>query len=133
MVDVPIIEALAVMGQANPFFEKAGLTAYKAPLPARSVQLIEAFELVGINERNLTDTQAVQKKIDGLSSDKRNFLEREIREFLKCFPRARDACAGIERTRYILWRLTERPVYYIKVKGEELRVKGYNEILISKF
>jgi len=39
LLDVPIIEAMAVMGLVNPFFEKAGMTAYKAPLPVRCVQM----------------------------------------------------------------------------------------------
>jgi len=45
-MDVPIIEAMAVMGLVNPFFEKAGMRAYTAKMPARCVQLTEAFSMV---------------------------------------------------------------------------------------
>ena len=33
-MNVPFIEALAVMGRVNPFFEKAGMTRYDAPTSA---------------------------------------------------------------------------------------------------
>jgi hypothetical protein len=44
---VPIVEAMAVMGLVNPFFEKAGMKAYKAKMPARCVRLAEALSVVG--------------------------------------------------------------------------------------
>ena len=51
---VPIVEAMAVMGLINPFFEKAGMTpllvAGKGKMPARCVQLTEALSMVGIEK-----------------------------------------------------------------------------------
>jgi hypothetical protein len=113
LLDVPVIEAMAVMGLVNPFFEKAGMKAYKAPLPARCVQLKEAFEYVGIKENQLIDAVKVQGKIERLSRRKSLFLERQMREFLAGYGKRRLMSDGLERTRYILNKLTARPVYYI--------------------
>lgn len=112
-MNVPIIEAMAVMGLANPFFEKAGMEAFTAKMPARCVQLIEAFSLVGIEQQQLIDAQYVQRKLGQLPSSQAEFIGLQIRRFLQSYGRRRDMPAGLERTRYILSKLTERPVYYI--------------------
>jgi len=112
-MNVPIIEAVAVMGKVNPFLEKAGMTAYPARRPARTVQLIEALSLLGIESEQLIEPQEVQPKLDRLSPAETEFIERAIRRFLKSHGRRRDMAPGLERTRYILARLTTRPTYYI--------------------
>jgi len=113
LVNVPIIEALAVMGWVNPFLERAGMKAYKAKPAASSVQFIEAMSLVGIEQDDLIDPHRVQNKFDRLGDSEARFIERQIRHFLKSHGRRRDMPPGIERTRYILTKLTARPVYYI--------------------
>lgn len=112
-LNVTIIEAMAVMGLVNPFFERAGMTAYKAPLPARCVQMIEAFAYVGIKESRLIDAKKVQKKIDRLCGRKSVFLEKQMRTFLQSYGKRRLMADSLDRTRYILNKLTARPVYYI--------------------
>jgi len=112
-VQMPIIEALAVMGLVNPFFEKAGMKAYTAKMPARCVQLTEAFSLVSIEKQELIDPQAVQRRLEQLRWPKADFIERQIKLFLQSYGRRRNMPAGLERTRFILSKLTERPVYYI--------------------
>lgn len=112
-MDVPIIEALAVMGYVNPFFEKAGMTPFTAKTHARCVRLIEAFSLVGIEKHQLIDAEFVQQKLDRLSVRQAKFLEMEIKHFLQSYGKRRYMSAGLQRTRYILTKLTERPVYYI--------------------
>jgi len=101
------------MGKVNPFLEKAGMTAYPARRPARTVQLIEALSLLGIESEQLIEPQEVQPKLDRLSPAETEFIERAIRRFLKSHGRRRDMAPGLERTRYILARLTTRPTYYI--------------------
>jgi len=113
LVNVPIIEAVAVMGWVNPFFERAGMKAYKAKPSAASVQFVEALSVIGIEQAELIDPQLVQQKINWLGDCRAQFIEREIRHFLKSHGRRRDMPPGIERTRYILTKLTARPVYYI--------------------
>ncbi|MFH1717134.1 MAG: hypothetical protein ABIF19_07270 [Planctomycetota bacterium] len=112
-LNVPIVEAVAVMGLVNPFLERAGMKAYTAPLHAGSVRLIEALSMIGIETDQLIDPRSVQRTIDQLSPEKSQFLERQIRYFLRSHGRRRDMSPGLERTRYILTRLTARPTYYI--------------------
>ena len=110
---VPIIEAMAVMGLVNPFFERAGMTAFSAKMPARCVQLAEALSLVGIEEKQLIDPKKIQRKLEQLQQKEAEFIELEIQKFLQSYGKRRDMPAGPERTRYILSKLTFRPVYYI--------------------
>jgi hypothetical protein len=112
-VNVPIVEALAVMGRVNPFFEKAGMTAYTAKTPARCMRLAEALSVVGIEKRELIDPRAVQAKLEALEGEKAEFIERQIRNFLESYGEMRKSPASLERTRFVVSKLTERPVYYI--------------------
>ncbi len=112
-MNVPIIEASAVMGAVNPFFERAGMTAYEGPLPQRCVELLEAFSMVGVERELLIDSRVVQERLDGLPAEKGEFIESQMSRFLGSYGRRRLMGAGIDRTRYILGKLTARPVYYI--------------------
>jgi len=111
-MNVPVIEAMAVMGLVNPFFEKAGMTAYTAKLPARCVQLIEAFSMVGIEDPELIDAEKVQRKLSGLGGAQAEFIERQIISFLQSYGCRRNMQTGPKRMRYILSKLTAKPVYY---------------------
>jgi len=110
---VPIIEAMAVMGLVNPFLEKAGMKAFTAKMPARCVQLTEALSMVGIEKQELIDVPKVQRKLDQLRRPKAEFIEFQTIRFLQSYGKRRNMPAGLERTRYILSKLTARPVYYI--------------------
>lgn len=122
-MNVPIVEALAVMGVVNPFFEKAGMSAYGAPMPARCVKLTEAFSRVGVEENELIDPQKVQAKLDKLLRPEAEFIEHQIKEFLQSYGKRRDMRPSSERTRFVLSKLTFRPVYYIWFnKNLELRI-----------
>jgi hypothetical protein len=112
-INVPIIEAMAVMGQINPFLEKAGMKPYIASRPVRCAQLIEAFSAVGIEEKELIDAVKVQRKLEQLATTQAEFIERQIKHFLKAYGRRRDMQPSLRRTKYILSRLTTRAVYYI--------------------
>lgn len=115
---VPIIEAMAVMGLVNPFFEKAGMKAFAAKMPVRCVRLTEALSMVGIEQQDLTDVQKVQRKLDRLPKSKIEFVELQTVHFLQSYGNRRNMPAGLERTRYILSKLTARPVYYIWVNPD---------------
>jgi hypothetical protein len=104
---------MAVMGLINPFFKRAGMTAFIAKIPARCAQLTEAFSMVGIEKEMLIDPQEVQQKIDKLQRTKAEFIELQIRNFLQSYGKRRNMPPGLERTRFALSKLTERPVYYI--------------------
>jgi hypothetical protein len=112
-MNIPIIEAMAVMGLVNPFFEKAGMKAYTAKIPVRNVQLIEALSMVGIEAKELVNPQKVLQKLDRLPAPKAEFIELQIKRFLQSYSKRRDMQPGLERTRYVLSKLTIRPIYYI--------------------
>jgi hypothetical protein len=112
-MNVPIVEAMAVMGIVNPFFEKAGMKAFTAKMPARCVKLAEAFSMVGIEEEGLIDAEEVQRKLEQLGRREGEFIESEIKHFLQSYGKRRYEEAGVERTRFVLSKLTYRPVYYI--------------------
>jgi hypothetical protein len=122
-MNIPIIEAMAVMGLVNPFLEKAGMKAYTAKIPVRNVQLIEALSMVGIEEKELIDPQEVLQKLDRLPTPKVEFIELQIRRFLQSYSRRRNMKPGLERTRYVLSKLTVRPIYYIWF-NEKLTLSG---------
>jgi hypothetical protein len=112
-INVPIIEAMAVMGLVNPFFEKAGMKAFTGKIQARCVRLVEALSMVGIERQELIDPQKVQRELDRLPAASAEFIELEIYRFLQSYGSHRYSQAGLERTRYILGKLTARPLYYI--------------------
>ena len=127
IMDVPFVEAMAVMGRANPFLEKAGLTRYDAPISASCVRLIEAFSAVGVDEQDLIDPGVVQQKLEKLRTEDRgqraDFIDGEMARFLQSYGQRRLMQPGIERTRFVLNKLTDRPVYYIwRNQQAELRV-----------
>jgi len=110
---VPIIEAMAVMGMVNPFFEKAGMQAFTAKTPIRCVQLVEAFSAVGVEKEELIDAEKVQRKLERLGRRQAEFIESHINFFLQSYGKRRYEKAGAERTRFVLSKLTFRPIYYI--------------------
>lgn len=112
-MEVPIIEALGVMPQVNPFLERAGMQVFAPRTPLAHVQLVEAFSAVGVEADQLIDPEAVQEKIDALGWPAIDFLETRIAQFMKSHGTRRAMLPGLERTRYILNKLTQRPTYYI--------------------
>jgi len=112
-METPVVEAMAVMGLVNPFFEKAGMKAYRAKQPKRCVQMEEAFSLVGIEEAQLIDAQKVYSKLSHLPGKEAEFIELQIRWFLQSYGKRRLMTASLERTNFVLDKLTARPVYYI--------------------
>jgi len=112
-IGVPIIEAMAVMGTVNPFFEKAGMKAYVGKRPARCVQLIEALSAVGIEGDMLIEPREVQERIERLRGADAGFIEGQIGRFLQSYGKRRYMAGGLERTAFVLSKLGDRPVYYV--------------------
>lgn len=113
LLEVPIIEALGVMPRVNPFLERAGMRAFESRVPLKHARLIEALSAVGVEEADLVSPEAVQARLDALSGVQAAFIERYVAEFLKSHGTRRTMPPGIERTRYLLGKLTHRPAYYI--------------------
>ncbi len=112
-MDVPIVEALGVMPRVNPFLERAGMRVFEPRVPVEHVTLIEAFSAVQVEDRDLVSPEIVQDRLDRLTGRQAAFIERHIAEFLKSHNTRRTMPPGIERTRYLLGKLTHRPAYYI--------------------
>jgi len=112
-LNVPVVEALGVMPQVNPFLERAGLKSFEPRIPVEHVELLEAFSAVGIEEDDLIDPETVQQKLDRLAPSAGAFLETRTQRFLKSHGGRRTMPSGLERTRYVLGKLTHRPAYYI--------------------
>ncbi len=110
---VPIIEALAVMGKANPFFEKAGMQPFTAPQSPPIVEFVEVMHLVGIRETEFVDPRKVQEKLDTLSTSEAQLIESSAKRFLKGHGDRLNMPPGLDRTRYILSRIAFTPIYYI--------------------
>jgi GNAT superfamily N-acetyltransferase len=113
MLGVPVIEALAVMGAVNPFFEKAGMKAYHDSMPARCVQMTEALSYLGIEGPMLLDAEQAERKLKKLKRPQAQFFEGQAKQFLQCYGKRKFMRPGLERTGFILSKLSFRPVYYI--------------------
>ena len=113
LLNMPVIEATAVMGTVNPFFERAGMQAYSGGESARVVQLVEAFSSVGIEDDELIDPAGVQAKLDKLPLIAEAFIEEQMRRFLAGNAARRYMRPGPERTRFVLSKLTPPGTYYI--------------------
>jgi GNAT superfamily N-acetyltransferase len=113
LLDVPLIEALAVMPRVNPFLERAGLKCFEPQTRPEQVELLAALAAAGIGERLLIDPASLQQRLDQLAPAVGAVVETRIRRFLKSHGRRRTMPAGLERTRYLLSVLMHRPAYYI--------------------
>ncbi|MGA2915792.1 MAG: hypothetical protein ABSE89_07175 [Sedimentisphaerales bacterium] len=114
MLNMPYIEALAVMGKVNPFFEKAGMMKFECPQPLRSVKLCQALSAIGIEETDLVDIEKTHNKLQSLNHKAKKFVEKQITDFLAAYGRrARFMHDSLERTEFFISRLSERPVYYL--------------------
>lgn len=114
MLNMPYIEALAVMGKVNPFFEKAGMMKFQAPEPLRSVKLQSALSAIGIEQTDLVDIERTHNKLQSLNPKAKSFIEKQIAEFLTAYgKRARLMHDSFQRTEFFISRLSERPVYYL--------------------
>jgi len=112
-MNVPIVEAVGIMPLVNPFLEKAGMRAFAPRLRLEHIELVEALSIAGIEEDELIDPTGVQKKLDALPEPTTSFIEGCMQRFLKSHGKRRLMSSGIERTRFVLSKLTDRPAYYI--------------------
>jgi hypothetical protein len=109
----PRFRGIGVMPLVNPFLEHAGMKVFAPRLRLEHVELIEALSIIGIEENELIDPESVQKKLEALPGLAADFAETRMQRFLKSHGSRRTMPAGIERTRYVLSKLTERPAYHI--------------------
>ena len=114
MLNMPYIEALAVMGRVNPFFEKAGMIKFQGNEHLRSVKLLAALSTIGIEQTDLVDIERTHGKLQNLNQKAKKFIEKQIMDFLTAYGRrARFIRDSLERTELFISRLSDRPVYYL--------------------
>jgi len=73
----PLMEALAAMGQVNPFFVEAGMRAYHLGPDVPAARLISAAEAVGLDADDLAAVDPV-RRLARRPSKKGRFLAAEI-------------------------------------------------------
>ncbi len=114
LLNMPYIEALAVMGKVNPFFEKASMLKFEGTEPLRCVKLRQALSAIGIEQTNLVDIERTHNLLQSLNVKQKIFIEKQIKDFLAAYGRgARNLPDSIRRTEFLISRLTERPIYYL--------------------
>jgi hypothetical protein len=114
LLNMPYIEALAVMGKVNPFFERAGMMRYEAPQSARCIQLAQALSAVGIEQSDLVDMERTHNILHSLGGKQKMFIEKQITYFLTAYGRRiKNLPDSIRRTEFFISRLSDRPVYYL--------------------
>ncbi len=114
LLEMPYIEAMAVMGRVNPFFEKAGMMKFDAPESAASVKLRQALSLAGIEGKDFVDVELIEEKLAQAGTRVGEFIEKHIADFMAGYGRrARAVTAGPQRTAMMIEKLGNRPVYYL--------------------
>lgn len=71
-------EALAAMGRVNPFFERAGMTAYHRPPHAFDSRLIDAMHAIGLTPNDLAHLDQLSVTIGSLTQIKRDWFYKEL-------------------------------------------------------
>jgi len=114
LLNMSYIEALAVMGKVNPFFEKAGMMKFEGTEPTRSVKLRQALSVIGIETCDLVDIEATHNKLQSLGPKAKSFIDKQITDFLTAYGRSsRNLPDCLKRTELFISRLSDRPVYYL--------------------
>jgi GNAT superfamily N-acetyltransferase len=105
LLNVAMIESMALMGHFHPFLEKAGFRRFNPPQNPKTEKLITTMELLNIKRDIWYDPKKVQAKIAALSKKDTQLLDRRINAFLGRFGRRRYQSPGLERTAFILEHL----------------------------
>ena len=108
-------EALAAMGRVHPFFEKAGMTAYRRPAHEFDARLTAAMHAVGLDPVDLASSARLSRRVDELPDPKRDWLLGELHRWYRVvFGRARKRSADPgDHWRAARSRLLTEPVYYV--------------------
>jgi hypothetical protein len=86
---------------------------FTAPQHLRNAKLTEALSIVGIDEDMFIDSAVVHEKLQRLGQQRKSFIDKQFDIFLQSFGKRRFMPDSVEKTRYVLSKLTFRPVYYI--------------------
>ncbi|HUU09659.1 MAG TPA: hypothetical protein VM431_03875 [Phycisphaerae bacterium] len=116
-VGTPYVEALAAMGRVHPFFEQAGMTAYRRPPSRESERLKAALEAVGIGRSDRRSAAALGLALDALAPAAQHLALAEIGRWARSYLGAKNHRVnrpGRQRMLDLVARhLDSEPVYYL--------------------
>ena len=115
-------EALAAMGRVNPFFERAGMTAYHRPPHAFDRRLIDAMHAIDLSPHDLALLDQVNARIDALPHERRNWFLKELHRWYRRNG-GRNAVHSpdpLVHLRTARQRLMLEPVYYLHKNRTEV-------------
>jgi hypothetical protein len=113
MLDVPMIESMALMGRFHPFLERAGMRRFDPPENPNADALRLGLAGLGIEPEIWYDPRAVQGRIDAMNDSRRALIDSLMRRFLGAFGLRRKMEAGLERTAFVLEKLSLRWSYFL--------------------
>ena len=115
----PYTEALAAMGHVHPFFERAGMTAYRRARHEHDARLIAALSHAGFAEIELAATQRLARGIEALPQRARQWLTAEIRRWHRPIlgRRGMSEAPLVEQLNAARRLLLCEPVYYVWSRG----------------
>lgn len=72
------VEMSAAMGSVNPFAEKAGMKAYRAPRPENTERVLGALRGIGLTDDQIGNPREILRALERLSPGTRAHVEREL-------------------------------------------------------
>jgi GNAT superfamily N-acetyltransferase len=115
-----MVEAVSTMGRMHPFFQRAGMTAFETPPDAKTERMQAALEMAGLNRALMDDSTSVHTMIEQLQPDMRRFVQDEMARFCQKFTNRRREPHSLQRTDFILSKLTHQPAYYLWTRRPEI-------------
>lgn len=110
----PYLEALAAMGRVHPFFERAGMTAYRRAPLKRDQRLLDALRSAGVEAWELANVTAMHARLTGGDgSIDAALLRSELRRW------AGASCELPAQLTMARQALLCEPVYYLKARESE--------------
>jgi len=111
-----------VMGLVHPFFEKAGMVRFTAPVEMKAEMLLAAFGHLGIGPETLSDPQALTAEIKKLAPAGRRFLLAQIRKYYVTARQGAFSSGIPDDLAWLLPRVTaglfKRPAYFLWEKSQ---------------
>lgn len=114
-----MVEASSVMGMLHPFFERAGMIRFRQMPDVKTERMTAALETVGITEQLWVDAEQVHERIESLETPAREFIEKQMRDFLQKFAGQRNMPHSLKRTDFVLSKLGHRGHYYLWLNHEK--------------
>jgi len=113
LVDVPMVESMALMGRFHPFLERAGMRRFDPPENPNAVALRLGLATLWIEPELWHDPRAVQARIDAMNDSRRALIDSLMGRFLGAFGCRRKMPPGVERTAFVLEKLSLRWSYFL--------------------